>query len=305
MASVAACGQFSLIQITTNKRGGRSLCRPQKSRENDLLQVGHRGQVGRELDDASRAAPVRTCPQRIVPGNGGGSDLSIESTREDAAITLRQVGVGVAQVQREHLVGKANADVPGVVISIMDAIREHRGTVEAVCGSKPLPPELAGDIHANAAAAEDRARGDVFAGDRSIVAPGARVEETRRVELGHAELPIVIDGVGALSVDLEKADILLHGVAVEQGVGSAFRALKMPSEIKPGTAELAGATGIQVAPDADIEGKCAEGRADTAVDIDFSSGPVGEGNAFERGADVELQVLIDVVARLEIGGDRR
>ena len=66
-----------------------------------------------------------------------------------------------------------DTDVPGIVISIMDAIRERRDTVEAVGGSKPLPPELAGDIHANAAAAEDRSRGGVFAGDRSIVAPGA------------------------------------------------------------------------------------------------------------------------------------
>src|SRR2546421_1850354 len=106
-------------------RGGRSLCRPRLavSRES-LLQIGHRRQVSRKLDDTRRAAPVRTVPERIVPGNGGGSDLSIESTREDAAITLRQVGVRVAQVEREHLVGEADTDVPGVVISIMDAIRE-------------------------------------------------------------------------------------------------------------------------------------------------------------------------------------
>src|SRR6266702_8301438 len=83
----------SHLRATTNKRGGRSLCRPLQSREDILLQVGHRGQVSRELDDTGRAAPVGTCPERIVPGNGGGSDGSIESTREDAAITLRQVGV--------------------------------------------------------------------------------------------------------------------------------------------------------------------------------------------------------------------
>src|SRR5450755_1087432 len=164
--------QSSLGSPQTEGAADRSAA-PKWSRENGLLQVGHRGQVGRELDDASSTAPVRTCPERIVPGNGGGSDLSIESTREDAAITLRQVGVGVAQVQRKHLVGKADADVPGVVISIMDAIRERRGPVEAVGGCKPLPPELAGDIHANAAGAEDRRRSGEFAGDRSIVAPGA------------------------------------------------------------------------------------------------------------------------------------
>src|SRR5947207_11880137 len=102
------------------QKGGRSLCRPGSMRSKTLLQVGHRRQVGRELGDAGCAAPVRTCPQRIVPGNGGGSNGRIESTREYAAITLRQVGVRVAQVQREHLVGKADADVPGVVIGIVN-----------------------------------------------------------------------------------------------------------------------------------------------------------------------------------------
>src|SRR5437016_4985409 len=112
----------------TQKAKGRQIALPPlRSSSKNLtsgrsLQVRHGGQVGRELDDAGRAAPVGTCSKRIVPGNGGGSNCRIESTREDTAITLRQVGVGVAQVQREHLVGKADADVPGVVISIMDAI---------------------------------------------------------------------------------------------------------------------------------------------------------------------------------------
>src|SRR5437588_5255993 len=163
------------FQFSLHKAQGRQIALPPLSPTSgkSLLQIGHRRQVSRQLDDTRRATPVRTVPERIVPGNCGGSDLSIESTREDAAITLRQVGVGVAQVQCEHLVGKADADVPGIVISIMDAIRERRGTVETVGGSKPLPPKLAGYVHANAAAAEDRSGRGVFAGDRRIVAPSA------------------------------------------------------------------------------------------------------------------------------------
>ena len=43
---------------------------------------------------------------------------------------------------------------------------------------------------------------------------------------------------------------------------------------------------------------------DTAVDVDFSRGAVREGDARAGEADVELQVLGDVVARLEVSRDR-
>ena len=62
---------------------------------------------------------------------------------------------------------------------------------------------------------------------------------------------------------------------------------------------------IQVTPDTEVEGSGTEGRADTAVDVDFGGGAVRERDALGRGADVELQVLVHIVARLEIGGDRR
>ena len=78
----------------------------------------------------------------------------------------------------------------------------------------------------------------------------------------------------------------------------------MPPPAKPPASAVVGAVAarIQVAPDAEVERGSAEGRADTAVDVDFSSGAVGERDALGRGTDVELQVLVDVVARLEIGG---
>ena len=40
------------------------------------------------------------------------------------AIALRQVAVGVANVEGEHLVGEADANVPGVVARIGDSGRK-------------------------------------------------------------------------------------------------------------------------------------------------------------------------------------
>src|SRR4029077_2877113 len=50
-----------LVSASRKSKGGRSLRRPcQSISGKNLLQVGHRRQVGRELDDARRAAPVGT-----------------------------------------------------------------------------------------------------------------------------------------------------------------------------------------------------------------------------------------------------
>jgi len=93
IASVAVCSQSRFIQATTNKRGGRSLCRPLRFRESSLLQAGHRRQVSRELRDASRAAPVGTEATRIDR-----REAAVESCRviagEGIAGAPRQVGVG-------------------------------------------------------------------------------------------------------------------------------------------------------------------------------------------------------------------
>src|SRR5205823_13026954 len=83
---------------------------------NDLLQVGHRGQVSRQLDDAGGAAPVGTEAARIDRGDEGRVEVGGGVVAgESVARCLRQAGVGVAHVQREHLVGEADTDVPGVV----------------------------------------------------------------------------------------------------------------------------------------------------------------------------------------------
>ena len=99
-------------------------------RENDLLQAGHRGQVSRELGNTGRAAPVRAWSAGI--DRGAGSARRVESTGEGAAVTLRQVGVRVAQIEGENLIGKADTDVPGVIVGILDAERETGNGIEGV-----------------------------------------------------------------------------------------------------------------------------------------------------------------------------
>src|SRR4029079_2173065 len=95
-----------------NKGAARSLCRPLWSRENDLLQVGHRRQVSRELGDAGCATPVRTKRSRAVAGIDRGYEAragvgGAVIAGEGVTIALREVRVGVAQIEREDLVGKA------------------------------------------------------------------------------------------------------------------------------------------------------------------------------------------------------
>jgi hypothetical protein len=68
---------------------------------------------------------------------------------------------------------------------------------------------------------------------------------------------------------------------------------------------LAGSARIQVAPGADVEGELADRQAGAAVSVDFSRGAVRERDARTADADIELEVLGDVVARLEIDVDRR
>src|SRR5260370_39294207 len=61
-ALFATSRQSSVIPIWPRQKnkGGRSLCRPHLAISGEsLLQIGHRRQVGRELDDTGRAAPVR------------------------------------------------------------------------------------------------------------------------------------------------------------------------------------------------------------------------------------------------------
>src|SRR5262249_60779905 len=63
--------------------------------------------------------------------------------------------------------------------------------------------------------------------------------------------------------------------------------------------------GIPVVPNAETKRERTERRAEAAINIDLSRRAVRERDALAGNADVVLQVLGDVVARLEIGRDRR
>src|SRR5262249_62078969 len=85
-------------------------------------------------------------------------------------------------------------------------------------------------------------------------------------------------------------------IAVEKAVKSEYR-------IDAGIEALPAR--IPVVPNAEIERERTERRAEPAVDVDLGCRAVRERDALARDADIVLQVLGDVVARFEIGGDRR
>ena len=62
---------------------------------------------------------------------------------------------------------------------------------------------------------------------------------------------------------------------------------------------------IPVVPTAEVERELVEGRADAAVDVDLARCAVREVDAGAAETDVALQILGEVVARLEVGRDRR
>src|ERR1700674_5046407 len=70
---------------------------------------------------------------------------------ELGAIELRQVGAGIAKIQREVLEGEPDADIPGSVVrNIVETergwVRVHDGQVAG--GADPEATELARDVHA-------------------------------------------------------------------------------------------------------------------------------------------------------------
>src|SRR5215212_5045385 len=80
----------------------------------DLFQIGHRRQVELAGDDEGRAAPARAEAARVDRSDGV-REAGVLVTGEGVAVALVQVGIVVAEVEREHALGNADADVPGGV----------------------------------------------------------------------------------------------------------------------------------------------------------------------------------------------
>ncbi len=75
---------------------------------------------------ATKAWPhqVEPKPNGLIGVNAPGWKVARVIAGEGVTVAALQVGAGVAQVKREHLVGEADAGVPGVVVAIVDAERE-------------------------------------------------------------------------------------------------------------------------------------------------------------------------------------
>src|SRR6266498_5594075 len=135
-----------------------------------------------------------------------------------------------------------------------------------------------------------------------VGALGTRVEHGRRAVHRTTVLDLIVHREGPLGIALHEAQVLFDDVEVDRqvAVGQAVGA-----KHRSDAAVEALPARIPVVPSAEIERERTKGRPDAAVDVDFGSRAVRERDALARDADVVLQVLGDVVARLEIGGDRR
>src|SRR5262249_61431289 len=106
-----------------------------------LLQAAE-GQVSRQLGDETCAAPIRSRGRRseskIDRGNEGRAKGRPWIAGEGVALRVRGVCFGVTQVEREHLPGEAETNVPRVVARLRDAIREIDVAVECITCAEPL-----------------------------------------------------------------------------------------------------------------------------------------------------------------------
>src|SRR5262249_57273975 len=119
-------------------------------------------------------------------------------------------------------------------------------------------------------------------------------------ERSAGERDLVVDRVGALCVNLPETQVLLNdvdrqigileAVGAEHGVEAAVEATSAP---------------IPIVPTAEIECERTEGRADAGKAVNLRGRSVRKRDALTRNADIELKILAHVVARLEIGSDRR
>src|SRR5215510_2539188 len=100
-----------------------------------LLQAAE-GEGSRRLADDKCAAPIRSRGRRseskIDRGNEGRAKGRPWIAGERVALRFREVCVGVTQVEREHLPGEAETNVPRVVARLRDAIREIDVAVECI-----------------------------------------------------------------------------------------------------------------------------------------------------------------------------
>src|SRR5262245_55627317 len=142
--------------------------------ETGLFQVRHRRQVELAGHHEGGAAPVGAEAARIDRAEAA-RELGGVIAGERVAVGLAQVGLVVAEVEGEHALGDADAQVPLSVALVGNAVRERQGAsgnadlraVEGVAGAEPPVTDLAGDVNTPAGRQGGARRGEL-ASDRRV-----------------------------------------------------------------------------------------------------------------------------------------
>ena len=134
----------------------------------------------RQLGNEGGAAPVGGLTARILRCHAaGGGERCRLVAGEDVALRLGEVRIVVAQIERECLPGKGEADVPGRIARVGDAARKGRDGIEGA-GRAELPvADVSRERSADAVHQPGR-RSDEGHVARIINAVGAGIEHGRR-----------------------------------------------------------------------------------------------------------------------------
>jgi hypothetical protein len=122
-----------------------------------------------------------------------------------------------------------------------------------------------------------------------IPAGRAAVEPVGIVIDLRADREIVVERIGDLAVELDEAEIVLDRVAAGVGTREQIGAERVRIEqvgIEAGKAGECASAGVVVVPDAEVERELAEGRPNSAVEVDLGRGVVRELDAVSAGADI-------------------
>ena len=103
----------------------------------ELFERAQRG-GDRKLGDEGGAAPVGAKTTGILRGHIARRERRSLVAGEDVALRLGQVGIVIAQIQREHLPGKGEAGVPIQIARVGDTSGKRRHRIEGV-GRSELP----------------------------------------------------------------------------------------------------------------------------------------------------------------------
>src|SRR5262249_19232631 len=154
-------------------------------------------------DDESGIAPLG------LPDWIGAAIHATEVAGEKEALLLRRIGVVIAEIKREHAVGKGHTEVPGPIVRQL----EGRDANELVGGPETLVTDLTGNVPA---AFSRRRQGREVEGAhrqlrsaRCVEAIGAAAEPIRRVVEVRAECELILDGIpGDLAIDLPVVSVV-------------------------------------------------------------------------------------------------